>query len=53
MKGNFVLDTLSAAHVLAVKTLRKADDVFYRQLLFFVTLSVTTNAPSSVKGTHH
>ena len=31
MKKNFVLDTLSAAHVLAVKTLKKADDVFYRQ----------------------
>lgn len=31
MKRNFVLDTLSAAHALAVKTLKKADDVFYRQ----------------------
>lgn len=31
MKSKFVLDTLPAAHALAVDVLRKADRVFYRQ----------------------
>ena len=31
MKNKFVLDPLSAAHALAAKTLKKADNVFYRQ----------------------
>ena len=31
MKNKFVLDTLPAAQALAVKTLKKADRVFYRQ----------------------
>ncbi len=31
MKNKFVLDTLPAAQALAVKTLMKADRVFYRQ----------------------
>ena len=31
MKKKFVLDPLSAAHALAVKTLKKADRAFYRQ----------------------
>lgn len=31
MKNRFVLSTLSAAHALAVKTLKEADRAFYRQ----------------------
>ena len=31
MKNKFVLDTLPAAHALAVDVLKKADRVFYRQ----------------------
>ena len=31
MKSKFVLDTLPAAHALAVEVLKKADRVFYRQ----------------------
>ena len=31
MKSKFVLDTLPAAHALAVDVLKKADRVFYRQ----------------------
>lgn len=31
MKKKFVLDPLSAAHALTVKTLKKADRAFYRQ----------------------
>ena len=31
MKKKYVLDSLSAAHALAVKTLKKADRAFYRQ----------------------
>jgi hypothetical protein len=31
MKKKYVLDPLSAAHALAVKTLKKADRAFYRQ----------------------
>ena len=31
MKNKFILDPLSAAHALAAKTLKKADNVFYRQ----------------------
>ena len=31
MKKKYVLDPLSAAHALAAKTLKKADNAFYRQ----------------------
>ena len=31
MKKKYVLDHLSAAHALAVKTLKEADQAFYRQ----------------------
>jgi len=31
MKNKYVLEPLSAAHALAVKVLKKADRVFYRQ----------------------